>query len=32
MARGNARQKVFRDERDYRRFLEGLETTFETFH
>jgi putative transposase len=31
MSRGNARQKIFRDERDYRRFLEGLETTVEKF-
>ena len=31
MARGNARQKIFRDQRDYGRFLEGLEATFEKF-
>ncbi len=31
MARGNARQKIFRDERDYGRFLEGLEATFDKF-
>ncbi len=27
MARGNARQAIFRDERDYGRFLDGLEAT-----
>ena len=26
-----ARQKIFRDERDYGRFLEGLETTVDKF-
>ena len=31
MSRGNARQKIFRDERDYGRFLEGLETTVDKF-
>jgi len=31
MSRGNGRRKIFRDERDYRRFLEGLETTVEKF-
>ena len=31
MARGNARQRIFRDQRDYRRFLEGLEATVEKF-
>ncbi len=31
MARGNARQKIFRDEQDYRRLLEGLEATVDKF-
>ena len=31
ISRGNARQKIFRDERDYTRFLEGLETTVDKF-
>jgi len=31
MARGNARQSIFRDERDYGRFLEGLEATVDKF-
>jgi len=31
MSRGNGRQKIFRDERDYRRFLDGLEATVEKF-
>jgi REP element-mobilizing transposase RayT len=31
MTRGNARQKIFRDERDYQRMLEGLETTVVKF-
>ena len=31
MARGNARQQIFRDDRDYGRFLEGLETTVDKF-
>ena len=31
MSRGNARQKVFFDERDYGRFLEGLEATVDKF-
>ena len=31
MSRGNGRQKIFRDERDYGRFLEGLEATVDKF-
>lgn len=31
MSRGNARQRVFRDDRDYGRFVEGLETTVDRF-
>ena len=31
MSRGNARQKIFRDERDYGRFFEGLEATVDKF-
>ena len=31
MARGNARQKIFRDASDYGRFLEGLEATVDRF-
>ncbi|MDC0935018.1 transposase [Pirellulales bacterium] len=31
MARGNRRQTIFRDSRDYRRFLDGLEATIEKF-
>jgi len=31
MSRGNARQKIFRDERDYGRFLEGLAATIDKF-
>ena len=31
MSRGNGRQKIFRDERDYERFLEGLEATVDKF-
>lgn len=31
MSRGNARQKIFRDDRDYGRFLEGLETIVDKF-
>ena len=31
MSPGNARQKIFRDERDYGRFLEGLEATIDKF-
>lgn len=31
MARGNGRQKIFREDRDYRRFLEGLEATVAKF-
>jgi REP element-mobilizing transposase RayT len=31
VARGNRRQKIFRDERDYGRLLEGLETTVDKF-
>ena len=31
MARGNRRQKIFRDQRDYERFLQGLETTVDKF-
>jgi REP element-mobilizing transposase RayT len=30
-ARGNARQRIFRDDRDYGRFLKGLETTVDKF-
>ena len=29
--RGNVRQKIFRDERDYGRFLEGIEATVDKF-
>jgi len=32
MSRGNARQEIFRDERDYGRFLEGIEAAVEKFH
>ncbi len=31
MSRGNGRQKIFRDEPDYGRFLEGLEATVDKF-
>ena len=31
MARGNARQAIFRDERDYGRFVDGLEATVDKF-
>ena len=31
IARGNRRQKIFRDERDYGRLIEGLETTVDKF-
>ena len=31
MSRGNGRQKIFRDEQDYGRFLEGLEATVDKF-
>ena len=31
MSRGNARQNVFRDRRDYERFFKGLEATVEKF-
>ena len=31
MSRGNARQRIFRDEQDYGRFLEGLEATVDKF-
>ena len=31
MSRGNARQTIFRDERDYGRFIDGLETTVDKF-
>ena len=31
MPRGNVRQRVFRDERDYGRFLDGLEATVDKF-
>ena len=31
MSRGNGRQKIFRNERDYGRFLEGLEATVDKF-
>ncbi len=31
MSRGNGRQKIFFDERDYHRFLEGLEITADKF-
>jgi len=31
MSRGNARQKIFLDERDYGRFVEGLEATVDKF-
>ena len=31
MSRGNARQKVFRNQPDNRRFLEGLEATVSKF-
>jgi len=31
MARGNARQRIFRDDRDYGRFFEGMETTVDKF-
>ncbi|MBN1854122.1 MAG: transposase [Pirellulales bacterium] len=31
MARGNARHRIFREERDYQRFLEGIEATVDKF-
>jgi len=31
ISRGNAWQKIFRDERDYGRLLEGLEATVDKF-
>ena len=31
VARGNRREKIFRDGRDYGRLLEGLETTVDKF-
>jgi len=31
MARGNARQRIFREDRDYQRFLEGIEATIDKF-
>ncbi len=31
IARGNRRQKIFRDQRDYGRLIEGLETTVDKF-
>lgn len=31
MSRGNGRQKIFRDERDYGRMLVGLEATADKF-
>ena len=31
MARGNARQRVFREDRDYERFLDGIEATVDKF-
>ena len=31
MSRGNARQRIFRDDRDDGRFLAGLEVTVEKF-
>ncbi len=31
MSRGNARQKIFRDERDYGRFWKGWEATIDKF-
>jgi len=31
MSRGNARQRIFRDERDYGRMMEGLEATVDKF-
>ena len=31
MSRGNGRQRVFRDERDFRRLLEGLESAVRKF-
>jgi len=31
MSRGDGRQKIFRGQRDYRRFLDGLEATVEKF-
>jgi len=31
MARGNARQRIFREDRDYQRFMDGLEATVDKF-